>query len=164
MNKLGTRALRHLVGPCLLFALLVLLTPAAFALGNPSAPHWVEYKEGEYLDRIKAIFRRQYNVTLQHIARDHYPGLGWVGDVDVFRVSAGETCEEKPCYYVMFSATLGEIPFITDCPFERAVLTDILHADGSNYFAFLFSCESSVFQVQVSRDHFWINSEQKPGK
>ena len=132
MTRVGIRAWGCFIGAGLFLASYALSAPAASALGvaNPPPPNWVEYNGDEYRDRLETIFH-QSNMTLRHVGRAHYRGFGWVGDVDVFQVSAGQTCDEKPCHYIMFSATVGEIPLI---------------------------------QVQISRDHFWINAEQRPAK
>jgi hypothetical protein len=154
---------------CAAFLLLVstAFTTVIGGLAQPAQGQmplsWEDYRGGEFIDRLNDIFRH-YGIIFRHVARMHYSGpKGALGDVDLFRVSERDTCDQMPCYYVLFSADLGEIPIITACPFERSTLEQNHHPDGSLFYAFQFSCERSVMQVQISHDHFFVTSVARPG-
>jgi hypothetical protein len=148
-----------------LVSVLGLLVASADRVHGQVGNYWVEYTEGPYLDRLKTLFR-EYNIKLQHVARRHFPGIEQViGDVDIFQVSAGESCAAQRCYYALFSTDLGEIPVLTECAFERAGELGHPHRpDGSLFFLFEFACGDTATQIQISRSHFWITSRQKPSR
>jgi hypothetical protein len=165
MRPRRTGPSRCLLGAGALITLAALSAPAAPAIGiaDPPPLRWEEYREGEYLDRIKTIFRHQ-DMTPRHIGHEHFGRVAnLVSDVDMFQVSEGETCEQSRCVYVVFSDGLGDIPFTTVCPFLRSGVEQHLR-DGSIALGLEFQCEGSVLQVLIARDHYWLASVPTPGK
>jgi hypothetical protein len=165
-GRLGLPTVRGRCAIVLLLALVAgILYPILDRAHGEVRNYWVEYKEGPYLDRLKNLFRG-YNINLSHVAHLHVPGFpaGGMSDVEIFQVSAGESCSDQKCYYALFSANFGEIPILTGCEFELADLAHTHRPDGALVFAFQFACSDTLTQIQISRDHFWVTSTPKPNK
>jgi hypothetical protein len=154
-------AMRALVAVALIVDLNTMTLYADTTPPQPSQS-WRQPTEGTtYLAHVKSIFEKTYKISSPRILQQHFSGSGLIGDVELFQISRDEKCAPRGCFYALFSHDIGEIPVLTDCNFERVFFAHNHHPDGSKFFAFEFSCGSTFTYVQVSKDHFLINSQSK---
>jgi hypothetical protein len=122
---------------------------------------WAPYISGPYLEKLRDVLKT-YRLAGDTIAYLHYEGIPQsINSVDLFRVSPGQECGEKACYFVLVASDFPEVPLITECKFQQAGLAHFFNPDGSKFFGFEFSCQESLLHVQVSKTKFWVSSQKK---
>jgi hypothetical protein len=137
----------------------------AFWLGLTVAVHaqqpvWGDASE-QQIAVVKKIFAK-YGMTPVKVRATWFGGTPEViSDVHILEVQTGERCDFGRCYYVMTPDPPLHGPFVTECRFSGANTGHAHHVDGSKIYVFDFSCRSASFQVQISKEHFFVTAEAR---
>jgi hypothetical protein len=141
-----------------LFTAAVFITLSWFgftATAHAQQPVWVDANE-QQIAVVKSVLAK-YSITPVTVRATRFAGIpGAISDVDIFEVQNGERCEFGSCFYVLTSDPPVHGPLATDCRFSGANTSHAFHADRSKIYVFDFSCRSASFQVQISKEHFFV--------